>query len=87
MPVKANLKVTTPTQNKTVSTLRGVRRLLRDGKTFEGRVRTRGGYKVSARIRDGVVEVMDVTNGNKWTEYPKRGKNLDPSWSPTPTKS
>lgn len=86
MQVKANKKVTT-TEKQTVSTLRGVRRLLSNGKTFEGRVRTRSGYRVSARIRDGVVEVMDPTNGNKWTEYPKEGKNLDPSWSPTPPQS
>ena len=87
MQVKTNKKATEPTQNQTVSTLRGVRRLAREGKTFEGRVRARGGYRVAARIRDGRVEVMDATNGNKWTEYPEGGKNLDPSWSPTPPQS
>ena len=64
------------------TTLRGVRRRARAGKKFEGRVRTRAGYKVAARIRNGVVEVMGPDN--KWEEYPEGGKNLDPGWSPTP---
>jgi hypothetical protein len=77
-------KNTEETPKAQVSTLRGVRRRAREGHAFEGRVRTRGGYRVSARIRDGQVEVMDPTENNKWTPYPEKGKNLDPSWRPTP---
>ena len=89
MPIKANKKATEPRQNQTVSTLRGVKRVARNGtQNWTGpKVRTRAGFAVTARIRDGVVEVMDPTNDMKWTEYPEEGKNLDPSWSPTPPKT
>jgi hypothetical protein len=85
-PVK-NLKKTEETPRATVSTLRGVKRMARTGnvQNWTGpKVRTRTGFKVTARIVNGQVEVMDPTNGNKWTPYPDEGKNLDPSWSPTP---
>lgn len=85
-PVK-NLKVTEATENAKVSTLRGVKRMARTGNVQNwtgSKVRTRTGFMVTARIVNGQVEVMDPTNANKWTPYPEKGKNLDPSWSPTP---
>ena len=85
-PVK-NYKVTERSEKQTVSTLRGVKRMARTGgvRNWTGpKVRTRTGFMVTARIKDGEVEVMDPTNDMKWTPYPPEGKNLNPSWRPTP---
>ena len=50
------------------------------------KVRTRAGYMVTARINNGQVEVLDETNNSTWTEYPEKGKNLNPNWRPTPAQ-
>jgi hypothetical protein len=74
-------------KNQEVTTLRGVRRLAKSGKVSDWagpKVRTRGGCMVTARIRNGQVEVME--QGEGWVEYPEEGKNIDPDWSPTPAR-
>jgi len=87
-PVK-NLKKTEATAKEIVSTLRGVRRMARTGNVQNwagNKVRTRTGYKVSARIINGNVEVMKHGTAG-WTPYPEEGMNLDPDWRPTPSQS
>lgn len=85
MTEKKPEKKTEKTEKKEpeVSTLRGLRRLARNGLVTWGgpKVRTRGGYKVSARIYNGVVQTL--TAEGKWEDYPAEGKNVDPGWSPT----
>ncbi len=74
-------------KNEPVTTLRGVRRLAKSGKVPDWggpKVKTRGGCMVTARIRNGQVEVME--HGQGWVEYPAKGKNIDPDWSPTPAR-
>lgn len=83
-PVK-NYTKTEEKKKQEVTTLRGVKRMARNGvSNWTGpKVRTRSGYAVTARIINGRVETRTPSG---WEEYPEVGKNLDPTWSPTTPK-